>query len=376
MPKQDSIPGLSQLLKCPICLGLLSAACDTNCGHAFCAPCILHHLKHSARCPLCREEITSAHPSYVLRAMVESYRSARTEASAGAVKDVTSGHAAEETAEKAPFSAGDSPSALPPGLGSSLRHSASMSSLSSLSSVDDDRYDALLREHTAATQVTFASVANESSNLLDINGNAATQGTYRPALRHLRKPVVIAMGIIAFIFLCELLVALLQWSGACPLFYPTLALTSSGLAWSGSTLVYLASTSWLGRGTRFQARAKQEAALFVVFTCFTAFVIFVSLPLPYCLFLEDCVTSCSGNLLRFMQLTTIVSWLLCLEILALLLPWIWLAWAVFGSFRIIVSLVTCRSDFCRGFYETNFRDWPSMGIATLEAVRGDVGNDV
>ena len=116
-------------------------------------------------------------------------------------------------------------------------------------------------------------------------------------------------------------------------------------------------------------RAKQEAALFVVFTCFTAFAIFVCVPLPYCLLFEDCVTTCSGSLRYLLEFTTILSWLLCVEILALLLPWVWVAWAVFGGFRIVVSLVTCKPDFCSGFYETNFRDWPSMGVATLEAAR-------
>ena len=214
MPKQDSIPGLSQLLKCPICLGLLSVACDTNCGHAFCAPCILQHLKHSARCPLCREEITSAHPSFVLRTMVETYRSARHGTNSAPAKD---GKADVDTAEKG---VGESLGPLPPGLGSTLRHSASMSSMSSLNSNDDDRYDTLLREHTAATRMGYTGGVNESSLLLNSNGSAARGEASRAGLASqwllAHKPIMFVIGCVAVFFLVALIIVLMQWSCVLP----------------------------------------------------------------------------------------------------------------------------------------------------------------
>eukprot|EP00741_Cyanophora_paradoxa_P020636 tig00021281_g19918.t1 len=67
-------------LKCPICLEDLSMAVETSCGHAYCAECLLEVVSHqpaSARkpaceCPVCRSAIASVHPSFALRALVES----------------------------------------------------------------------------------------------------------------------------------------------------------------------------------------------------------------------------------------------------------------------------------------------------------------
>eukprot|EP00011_Vannellida_sp_DIVA3-517-6-12_P014204 CAMPEP_0114611256 /NCGR_PEP_ID=MMETSP0168-20121206/4018_1 /TAXON_ID=95228 ORGANISM="Vannella sp., Strain DIVA3 517/6/12" /NCGR_SAMPLE_ID=MMETSP0168 /ASSEMBLY_ACC=CAM_ASM_000044 /LENGTH=321 /DNA_ID=CAMNT_0001822215 /DNA_START=176 /DNA_END=1137 /DNA_ORIENTATION=- len=258
-------------------------------------------------------------------------------------------------------------SALPAGLGG-LRHSASMSSMSSLSSVEEERYDALLREHTAAAHAARLRTlpTTERSMLLGISGdeNAGRNSRAGMAGEWLRssKPAVFLLICVLVYFLALLIVTLISWESECTLFYPALALSCSGISWAGTTLAYLGSSPLLSRGTRFQARAKQEAALFVVFTCFSAFVVFVSLPLPYCLLFEDCVTGCSGGLRTLLEPATIFAWLLCAEILAVLLPWIWLAWAIFGAFRIIVTAITCKQDFCSGFYETNFRDWPSMGM--------------
>ena len=51
---------------CPICLSSLSFAVDTNCGHTFCARCILSYWEHdqwprAARCPVCRNGVICAH---------------------------------------------------------------------------------------------------------------------------------------------------------------------------------------------------------------------------------------------------------------------------------------------------------------------------
>ena len=47
---------------CPICLSNPSFAVDTNCGHTFCAQCILSYWEHDqwprpARCPVCRNQV-------------------------------------------------------------------------------------------------------------------------------------------------------------------------------------------------------------------------------------------------------------------------------------------------------------------------------
>lgn len=51
---------------CPICLSSLSFAVDTNCGHTFCARCILSYWEHdqwprAARCPVCRNGVICEH---------------------------------------------------------------------------------------------------------------------------------------------------------------------------------------------------------------------------------------------------------------------------------------------------------------------------
>ena len=47
---------------CPICLGHASFPVDTNCGHTFCAECVLSYWQHDqwprpARCPVCRNQV-------------------------------------------------------------------------------------------------------------------------------------------------------------------------------------------------------------------------------------------------------------------------------------------------------------------------------
>lgn len=58
---------------CPICLSHLSFPVDTNCGHTFCAECILSYWQHDqwprpARCAVCRRQassLTSPQPYYI-----------------------------------------------------------------------------------------------------------------------------------------------------------------------------------------------------------------------------------------------------------------------------------------------------------------------
>lgn len=49
---------------CPICLSNLSFPIDTNCGHTFCAECILSYWQHDqwprpARCAVCRSQASN-----------------------------------------------------------------------------------------------------------------------------------------------------------------------------------------------------------------------------------------------------------------------------------------------------------------------------
>lgn len=52
---------------CPICLGTLVDALDTNCGHRFCAECALAYWQHdqwprAARCAVCRRHVSPPPP--------------------------------------------------------------------------------------------------------------------------------------------------------------------------------------------------------------------------------------------------------------------------------------------------------------------------
>lgn len=53
----------AELVSCPICLMSLTFPVDTNCGHAFCAECILSYWQHDqwpqpARCAVCRSQVS------------------------------------------------------------------------------------------------------------------------------------------------------------------------------------------------------------------------------------------------------------------------------------------------------------------------------
>ena len=60
-------------LTCPICLSVFQGACSTNCGHTYCAECLIQFLEsHRGRarhqlCAICRATIFNATPSFALR---------------------------------------------------------------------------------------------------------------------------------------------------------------------------------------------------------------------------------------------------------------------------------------------------------------------
>lgn len=50
---------------CAVCLAPITHAVQTNCGHQFCAQCVLAYWQHdqwprAARCPLCRRQVRSS----------------------------------------------------------------------------------------------------------------------------------------------------------------------------------------------------------------------------------------------------------------------------------------------------------------------------
>ncbi|XP_053345370.1 LOW QUALITY PROTEIN: RING-HC_RNF170 domain-containing protein [Clarias gariepinus] len=62
---EDSQSGIStgiMDLHCPVCLHVAMFPVKTNCGHLFCAPCLILYWKHSCcleaiSCPLCRQKV-------------------------------------------------------------------------------------------------------------------------------------------------------------------------------------------------------------------------------------------------------------------------------------------------------------------------------
>ena len=63
-PAEEAGPGGPEQ-SCPICLGGVVGAVDTNCGHRFCAACALTYWQHDqwprpARCAVCRRPVSPA----------------------------------------------------------------------------------------------------------------------------------------------------------------------------------------------------------------------------------------------------------------------------------------------------------------------------
>ncbi|XP_064386265.1 E3 ubiquitin-protein ligase RNF170-like isoform X1 [Halichondria panicea] len=58
--------------RCPVCLAPLALPVQTNCGHTFCAQCVLSYWRHdqwprAARCPICRRQVTLLLAGHALR---------------------------------------------------------------------------------------------------------------------------------------------------------------------------------------------------------------------------------------------------------------------------------------------------------------------
>ena len=58
-----STGGVAGSTQCAVCLGPMTGAIQTNCGHEFCAQCILAYWQHdqwprAARCPMCRRQVS------------------------------------------------------------------------------------------------------------------------------------------------------------------------------------------------------------------------------------------------------------------------------------------------------------------------------
>ena len=63
---------------CPVCLGRVEHCVETNCGHKFCANCILEYWRHDqwphpARCPVCRR-VVCKHSMYREPNIYRTYR--------------------------------------------------------------------------------------------------------------------------------------------------------------------------------------------------------------------------------------------------------------------------------------------------------------
>nr|XP_046246537.1 RING-HC_RNF170 domain-containing protein isoform X2 [Scatophagus argus] len=59
----QSCASMSRDWHCPVCLQTASFPVQTNCGHLFCAPCLIAYWRHgpwldAISCPLCREKVT------------------------------------------------------------------------------------------------------------------------------------------------------------------------------------------------------------------------------------------------------------------------------------------------------------------------------
>lgn len=62
-PREGAFPDVAGGAACPVCLAPIAHAVQTNCGHQFCAQCVLAYWQHdqwprAARCPLCRRQVS------------------------------------------------------------------------------------------------------------------------------------------------------------------------------------------------------------------------------------------------------------------------------------------------------------------------------
>ncbi|XP_063057362.1 RING-HC_RNF170 domain-containing protein [Engraulis encrasicolus] len=57
------VSGATREQHCPVCLQVATFPVETNCGHLFCAPCLISYWKHGSwleaiSCPLCRQKVS------------------------------------------------------------------------------------------------------------------------------------------------------------------------------------------------------------------------------------------------------------------------------------------------------------------------------
>ncbi|CAF0899776.1 unnamed protein product [Brachionus calyciflorus] len=66
--REETQEGQNTAINCPICLANSNFPIETNCGHKFCADCIVQYWSHSSttayrmNCPMCRQQV-----NYLLR---------------------------------------------------------------------------------------------------------------------------------------------------------------------------------------------------------------------------------------------------------------------------------------------------------------------
>ncbi|XP_023650575.1 E3 ubiquitin-protein ligase RNF170 [Paramormyrops kingsleyae] len=65
-PPQCCLPGPQRDWHCPVCLQTPTFPIRTNCGHLYCAPCLITYWKHESwlgavSCPLCRQKVSILH---------------------------------------------------------------------------------------------------------------------------------------------------------------------------------------------------------------------------------------------------------------------------------------------------------------------------
>ncbi|XP_026160749.1 E3 ubiquitin-protein ligase RNF170 [Mastacembelus armatus] len=58
------LPSTTRDWHCPVCLQMASFPVQTNCGHLFCAPCLIAYWRHGSwldaiSCPLCRQKVSA-----------------------------------------------------------------------------------------------------------------------------------------------------------------------------------------------------------------------------------------------------------------------------------------------------------------------------